>query len=116
MITTRLPGTPLAPKDLSDDRLMHWTEQAAATLALLQAATEDEDGTVLVHGDLWLGNLTVEGDDVVGVFDWELAHRGSRQEDRDFLTEGLVSYLDRDPAFAERVRRAVDRGIERPSA
>ncbi len=115
LITTRLRGVPLSPRDLSDDQLMVWTECAAATLARLQAATEHEDGTVLVHGDFWLGNVSVEDGDVVGVFDWELAHRGSRQEDREFLVDGLVGYLDRDAAFAERVRSAVARGLERAS-
>jgi hypothetical protein len=112
LITTRLRGTPLAPKDLSDDQLLHWAERAAETLALLQAATQDENGTVLVHGDFWLGNLTVEGDDVVGVFDWEYAHRGSRREDREFLIRSLASYLDRNVAFAERIRTAAERGFQ----
>ncbi len=111
--TTRLRGETLTPNRLSDTELIRWTEEAAATLALLQAATTHEDGTVLVHGDYWLGNLTVEHDGVVGVFDWELAHRGSPEEDRDFLTDGLVRYLDRDAEFAERIRSAVRRGLDR---
>jgi hypothetical protein len=51
------------------------------------------------------------GDDVVGVFDWEVAHRGSRQEDSEFLTQSLASYLERDAAFTERIRTAVERGF-----
>lgn len=114
LITSRLPGTALSPRDLSDDELVRWTERAAATLAHLQRATRHDDGTVLVHGDFWLGNLTAHGDAVTGVFDWELAHRGSPQEDRDFLVTGLVQYLHRDDAFADRLRMAVTRGLGAP--
>jgi hypothetical protein len=116
LITTRLRGAPLSPKDLSDEQLLQWTERAAAALSSLQKATGHEDGTVLVHGDFWLGNVTVADSEVVGVFDWELAHRGSRDEDRAFLVDGLVAYLGRDDAFAEQLRSAVVRGFERPSA
>jgi len=37
--------------------------------------------TVLVHGDLRLGNLIVDGDGLRGVLDWELSHLGSAAED-----------------------------------
>ncbi len=112
--TTRLRGQTLTPKRLSDNDLIRWTEEAAATLALLQSATADDDGTVLVHGDFWLGNLIVDDDHVVGVFDWEDAHRGSPEIDRAFLTDGLVAYLDRDTDFAAAIRAAVRRGLDRP--
>ena len=34
------------------------------------------DAPVLVHGDLWLGNLVWRGDDVVATIDWEAAGSG----------------------------------------
>lgn len=36
---------------------------------------------VLVHGDFRLGNLMVDETGLVGVLDWELAHRGDPRED-----------------------------------
>lgn len=111
LVTSRLAGLPLSPRDLSDAELLRWTERAAATLAHLQRATAHDDGSVLVHGDFWLGNLAADGSDVVGVFDWELAHRGSPLDDREFLVDGLVRYLHRDQSFAEQLRQAVARGL-----
>jgi aminoglycoside phosphotransferase (APT) family kinase protein len=37
--------------------------------------------TSLVHGDFRLGNFVVDGDGLVGVLDWESAHRGDPLED-----------------------------------
>ena len=86
---------------------------AARALALLQSSTRHEDGTVLVHGDYWLGNLIVDRGQVVGVFDWELAQRGSPEEDRRFLADSLVRSLERDADFAAQVNDAVERGFAR---
>lgn len=37
--------------------------------------------TTLTHGDFRLGNFVVDGDGLVGVLDWESAHRGDPLED-----------------------------------
>lgn len=37
--------------------------------------------TTVVHGDFRLGNIVVDGDGLVGVLDWESAHRGDPLED-----------------------------------
>jgi aminoglycoside phosphotransferase (APT) family kinase protein len=42
-------------------------------------------GSVLVHGDLRLGNLIVGEQGLVAVLDWELAHRGDPLEDLGWL-------------------------------
>jgi aminoglycoside phosphotransferase (APT) family kinase protein len=39
----------------------------------------------VVHGDFRLGNLVVDTDGLVGVLDWELAHRGDPAEDLGWL-------------------------------
>jgi aminoglycoside phosphotransferase (APT) family kinase protein len=41
--------------------------------------------SALVHGDFRLGNLMVDGDGLVGVLDWELAHVGDPAEDLGWL-------------------------------
>lgn len=41
---------------------------------------------VLVHGDFRNGNLVVDEHGLVGVLDWELAHRGDPMEDLGWLT------------------------------
>ncbi len=40
---------------------------------------------VVVHGDYRMGNLLVDGSGLVGVLDWELAHRGDPAEDIGWL-------------------------------
>ena len=42
-------------------------------------------GRTVVHGDFRLGNLMVDGDGLVGVLDWELAHAGDPAEDLGWL-------------------------------
>ena len=102
-LTTWLPGRPLRIGDLSDDALVTWVRRAAQVLARFQQLTERPDGTVLVHGDLWLGNFLVEGDDVSGVVDWTEAHRGSPETDRGFLLDSLLAALTRDDRLTERL-------------
>ena len=41
--------------------------------------------TVLVHGDLRLGNLLVDASGITGVLDWEIAHLGNPIEDLGWL-------------------------------
>ena len=44
---------------------------------VVQAQPTPSDPTVLVHGDLWQGNTMWDGDDYVGMIDWEAAGAGS---------------------------------------
>jgi aminoglycoside/choline kinase family phosphotransferase len=112
-----IAGRTLPVRDLTDDQFDHWTERAAAALADLQTRTRQHDGSVLVHGDYWLGNLLVEGDRVVGVIDWEDAHRGSPDIDREFLVRSLLSFTGRttDETLARRLEQAVQRGTSQNS-
>jgi hypothetical protein len=109
LVTTIMPGRALMPRDMSDLELETWTERAARLLDELQETSANSDGTVLVHGDYWLGNLLVDGEQIVSIIDWETAHRGSRSEDRYFLGRSLTEYLDRDAAFTGRIEAAVNR-------
>ena len=87
---TWLPGHPLRPAGLGRTALRTWVGRSAATLASVQRATQRSDGTVLVHGDYWLGNLLVDGDEVVAVLDWTRAHWGRPTEDLDHLVDHVV--------------------------
>jgi aminoglycoside phosphotransferase (APT) family kinase protein len=51
----------------------------------LEERRPPEAGSVLVHGDFRLGNLVVDENGLVGVLDWELAHRGDPLEDLGWL-------------------------------
>ncbi len=111
-LTTWLSGRPLVVQRLDDDELVTWTARAAEQLARLQRLTARPDGTVLVHGDLWLGNLLVDGDEVTGVVDWTTAHRGAPETDRLFLLESLLAIVAREhrltPALRSRLAAAAD--------
>ncbi|MDQ4069866.1 MAG: aminoglycoside phosphotransferase family protein, partial [Actinomycetota bacterium] len=84
------PGRPLRPAGLRPDELRAWVARAAQTIRTIQRATERSDGTVLVHGDYWLGNLLVEAGRVVAVLDWTRAHWGEPTEDVRHLVDHLV--------------------------
>ncbi len=101
----------VAPGD--DGELIRFVERAASALSVLQAHTRHPDGSVLVHGDYWLGNVLIDRDRLVGVIDWEEAHRGSDVVDRVFLVESLLSSTGRaaDSDFVSRLHRAVERGM-----
>lgn len=104
---TWLSGRPMLPHGLDDDALLAWTARAGRVLDDLQARTRQDDGSVLVHGDYWLGNLLVEDDRVVGVVDWTGAHRGDRAVDRAFLLDSTARLRPGDPALRARLERAV---------
>ncbi len=95
-----LRGDPLAVDRLRPDDLVDWVGRAAEVLRDLQDRTRRPDGTVLVHGDFWLGNLMTEGGRVTGVVDWTEAHRGSPVTDREFLVSSLERWIS-----SERLRR-----------
>lgn len=56
----------------------HWLRQNAAQFVSPQ---------VIVHGDLDHRNLLVEGDDIVALIDWEVAHQGHPAEDLAYARE-----------------------------
>ena len=84
------PGRPMRPAGLRREELRLWVARAAQTLGTIQRATERSDGTVLVHGDYWLGNVLVDGQDIVAVLDWTTAHWGDPTEDLHHLIDHLV--------------------------
>jgi hypothetical protein len=88
---TWLPGRPLRPAALRSSEIRFWVDRAARVLGEIQRATTRDDGQVLVHGDYWLGNLLVEGNQVVGVLDWSGAHWGDPEEDTMHLSDSLVT-------------------------
>jgi aminoglycoside phosphotransferase (APT) family kinase protein len=45
--------------------------------------------TVLVHADFKAGNVLLEGDRIVALLDWELAHLGDPHEDLGWVTQPL---------------------------
>lgn len=57
------------------------------SLAWLRARMPIETPPVLCHGDYRVGNVVVDEDGLVGVLDWEFAHRGHPGED---LTFGAI--------------------------
>ena len=85
-----LPGQPLRPAGLRRRGLRIWVGRAAQTIGVIQEATRRGDGTVLVHGDYWLGNLLVDAGEVVAVLDWTRAHWGEPTEDVRHLVDHLV--------------------------
>lgn len=87
---TWLPGRALVAGQLDVDELLAWTARASHVLDDLHRRTRREDGSVLVHGDFWLGNLMTSGDDLTGVIDWTDAHRGADDLDRAFLIDSTV--------------------------
>lgn len=84
------PGRPMRPAGLRSEELRAWVARAAQTIATIQRATRRSDGTVLVHGDYWLGNLLVDDGRVVAVLDWTRSHWGEPTEDVRHLVDHLV--------------------------
>ncbi len=105
---TWLGGRALSVDRLSEDELVAWVARTADVLAELQRLTRHPDGSVLVHGDLWLGNLLVEGRRIVGVVDWADSYRGPDRVDRDFLVDSLADWGD-----IERVRPRLEAARDR---
>lgn len=79
----------------------------------------------VVHGDFRVGNLMVDGDDLVAVLDWELCHAGDPLEDLGWLcvrawrfggdgeVGGIAPLHDLVDAYASASGRAVDIGAVR---
>lgn len=106
--TSWLPGQPLVVRRLAHRDLVAWTKRASEVIARLQDLTRRPDGTVLVHGDLWLGNLLVQGDRITGLVDWTHAHRGSAEYDRRFVVDSLSVHRRTTRRLRRRLRAARD--------
>ena len=107
-------GDPLEIDGLTPDELVTWVGRAAQALERLQRLTRRADETVLVHGDLWLGNLLVSGDQITGIIDWTFARRGAPTIDAAFLVESLQGRDAVTPALLARLRSARDHGLGEP--
>ncbi len=105
-----MPGASLALDRLDEHALALWVGRAAEVLAEIQDLTRRPDGTVLVHGDFWLGNLLVIGDEISAVVDWTTAHRGSDDVDREFLVASLERWIT-DDGMRARLESARDRAL-----
>lgn len=58
-------------------------------LGWLRHTAPDGARTVLVHGDFKPGNVLLDGDRIVALLDWELAHLGDPMEDLGWITQPL---------------------------
>lgn len=76
-----IPGRDVDANNAPIDRLEGWLRQAGGLLGDLQRRTTAGDGTVLVHGDLWLGAMVADGDEIVAIIDWDDSHRGDPAAD-----------------------------------
>ncbi len=73
---------------LRRDQLEPYPELELA-LGWLRHTAPDAARTVLVHGDFKPGNVLLEGDRIVALLDWELAHLGDPMEDLGWITQPL---------------------------
>src|SRR5947209_7337485 len=78
-------GDPLEGMRLTLDELGEPHPALELGLLRLSRSRPSAAGRTLVHGDFRLGNLMVDGDGLVGVLDWELAHVGDPAEDLGWL-------------------------------
>jgi aminoglycoside phosphotransferase (APT) family kinase protein len=71
--------------------------QVEATLNWLRAnRPQSDDVPVLVHGDYALHNILIDGDEIGGVLDWEMAHVGDRAEDISYLLSSIGQHVSQE--------------------
>lgn len=116
LVLSWTPGHTLEVAGLSSRELFEWIGRAASTLALLHEATRRDDGTVLVHGDYWLGNLLIEADRIVGVIDWSESYRGQPEDDLRFLVESLLDLHPKARALRGRLTQIGREAYASPSS
>ena len=73
---------------LRRDQLEPYPELDLAFYRLRRSAPTSPE-TVLVHGDFKPGNVLLDGDEMVALLDWELAHLGDPHEDLGWVTQPL---------------------------
>lgn len=73
---------------LRRDQLEPYPELELA-LEWLRGGAPTSSGTVLVHGDFKPGNVLLDGEAIVALLDWELAHLGDPMEDLGWVTQPL---------------------------
>lgn len=110
-----MPGQVVDAAALDDAELAEWSARAAAVLGRIHGATGRTDGTVLTHGDYWLGALIADGDEIVGVIDWTDGRRGEPEIDIEVLSAVVherrsLSSDDRNRILGEMARRYVGAG------
>lgn len=119
-----LPGTvPPDPDHLTDGQLAatgRWLARFHAASATFPRAERRwyfgsaarGEGEVICHNDVAPYNIVVDGEDLVGVFDWDLASPGHPWGDVAFLAWNAVLIRDRPaaeaPDVARRLRLLVD--------
>ena len=54
---------------------------------------QPDDVPILLHGDYALHNILIDGDEIGGVLDWEMAHIGDRAEDISWLLSSIGKYV-----------------------
>lgn len=106
-------------RHMPGDDLVRWTTTAAELLRRIQEATAQPDGSVLVHGDYWLGNLLVDPSGKEWIIDWGDARRGSPKVDRAFLASSLDGFRELSADLRDRIQRCIDEvfaGFDDPRA
>lgn len=86
---------------LRHDQVDAWPELELAIDALAATAPVCER-TVLVHADFKPGNILLDGDRIVALLDWELAHLGDPLEDLGWVTQPLRTREHLIPGLWER--------------
>jgi hypothetical protein len=104
-------GQDLPVRSMPSAELVRRTEEAARLLGRIQAATRRRNGTVLVHGDYWLGNVLLSGDRLRWVIDWGAARWGDPEVDALFLVHGLEGFRPLPPALVVQLTAAVRAGL-----
>lgn len=104
-------GRGLGVRTMPTSALVQWTGRAAETLRTIQEATLRDDGSVLVHGDFWLGNLLVSADESIAIIDWGEARWGDPLVDRRFLVDGLDGFRSITPQLRAELLGAVERAF-----
>lgn len=117
-----VPGRTLAVERLAPEAGRRWVVATATLLGELHRRLgPGPDGSVLQHGDLWLGNLLVDDAQarVVGLIDWTESARGSADVDLDFLVGEEVRSRGLGAREADELRRAAGAayaaGLREPS-
>lgn len=101
-------GRSLSSSALSQRQRREWVSASASALRSFQDATRRPDGTVLVHGDYWLGNLLVEDGRILAIIDWGTARWGDPAIDQKFLVDNLGTYCHLRPAALDELEACRD--------